>query len=76
MIAEPIFASFTYSPLTGTLYLADKSKDWQTLGLRFAQLRFTTESASECVRVLRAYQGETVEAPENITRGLFYRGAE
>lgn len=58
------------------LYLADKSKDWQSLGLRFAQLRFTTESASECVRVLRAYQGEPVEAPENITRGLFYRGAE
>ena len=28
------------------LYLADKSKDWQTLGLRFAQLGFTTESAS------------------------------
>ena len=54
----------------------DKSQDWQSLGLRFAQLRFTTESASECVRVLRAYQGETVEAPENITRGLFYRGAE
>ena len=53
------------------LYLADKAKDWQSLGLRFAQLRFTTESASECVRVLRAYQGETVEAPENITRGLF-----
>ena len=49
---------------------------WQSLGLRFAQLRFTTESASECVRVLRAYQSETVEAPENITRGLFYRGAE
>ena len=58
------------------LYLVDKSQDWQSLGLRFAQLRFTTESASECVRVLRAYQGETVEAPENITRGLFYRGAE
>lgn len=58
------------------LYLADKAKDWQSLGLRFAQLRFTTESAAECVRVLRAYQSETVEAPENITRGLFYRGAE
>jgi len=28
------------------------------------------------VQMLRAYQGETVEAPENITRGLFYRGAE
>lgn len=58
------------------LYLADKAKDWQSLGLRFAQLRFTTESASECVRVLRAYRGEAVDAPENITRGLFYRGAE
>ena len=57
-------------------YLADKSKDWQSLGLRFAQLRFTTESAAECVRMLRAYQGEAVDAPENITRGLFYRGAE
>ena len=26
--------------------------------------------------LLRAYQGEAVDAPENITRGLFYRGAE
>ena len=58
------------------LYLADKPGDWQSLGLRFAQLRFTTESAEECVRILRAYQGEQVEAPENITRGLFYRGVE
>ena len=58
------------------LYLADKSQDWQSLGLRYACLRFTTESPEDCVRMLRAYQGETVEAPENITRGLFYRGAE
>ena len=58
------------------LYLADKASDWQSLGFRFAQLRFTTESPEECVRMLRAYRGEAVEAPENITRGLFYRGAE
>ena len=58
------------------LYLADKAHDWQSLGLRYACLRFTTESPEDCVRMLRAYQGETVEAPENITRGLFYRGAE
>ena len=58
------------------LYLADKARDWQSLGLRYACLRFTTESPEDCVRMLRAYQGETVEAPENITRGLFYRGAE
>ena len=58
------------------LYLADKARDWQSLGLRYACLRFTTESPEECVRMLRAYRGEAVEAPENITRGLFYRGAE
>ncbi len=58
------------------LYLADKSQDWQSLGLRYACLRFTTESPEDCVRMLRAYQGEAVDAPENITRGLFYRGAE
>lgn len=58
------------------LYLADKARDWQSLGLRYACLRFTTESPKDCVRMLRAYQGEAVDAPENITRGLFYRGAE
>ena len=58
------------------LYLADKACDWQSLGLRYACLRFTTESPEDCVQMLRAYQGEAVVAPENITRGLFYRGAE
>ena len=58
------------------LYLADKARDWQSLGLRYACLRFTTESPEDCVQMLRAYQGEAIGAPENITRGLFYRGAE
>ena len=58
------------------LHLADKARDWQSLGLRYACLRFTTESPEDCVQMLRAYQGEAVDAPENITRGLFYRGAE
>ena len=58
------------------LYLADKARDWQSLGLRYACLRFTTESPEDCVRMLHAYRGEAVDAPENITRGLFYRGAE
>ena len=58
------------------LYLADKARDWQSLGLRYACLRFTTESPEDCVQMLRAYQGEAGDAPENITRGLFYRGAE
>lgn len=58
------------------LHLADKARDWQSLGLRYACLRFTTESPEDCVQMLHAYQGEAVDAPENITRGLFYRGAE
>lgn len=58
------------------LCLADKARDWQSLGLRYACLRFTTESPEDCVQMLRAYHGEAVDAPENITRGLFYRGAE
>ena len=58
------------------LWLADKPDDWQPLGLRYACLRFTTESPEECVRVLRAYRGEAAEAPAEITRGLFYRGVE
>lgn len=58
------------------LYLADKAEDWQGLGLTYARLRFTTETAEECVRALRAYRGEAVEAPGEITRGLFYRGVE
>ena len=32
------------------LYLADKARDWQSLGLRYACLRFTTESPEDCVQ--------------------------
>ena len=56
------------------LYLADR-EDWKRLGLSFARLRFTNETAAECVRVFRAYQmGEN--PPEDFTRGLFDRGVE
>ena len=57
------------------LFLADKS-EWRQLGLTRARLRFTTESPEECVRVLRAYQGRSDYRPQELTRGLFYRGVE
>ena len=57
------------------LYLADHD-DWQSLGLRYARLRFTTESAEDCVRVLRDHQEGGGHAPEALTRGLYYRGVE
>jgi len=55
------------------LYLADKP-EWKQVGLRYARLRFTDESPAVCVEILRAYRGESDFAPEDITRGLFYRG--
>ena len=58
-----------------TLYLADKN-EWRRAGLTYARLRFTTESAEECVRILRVYRGEDDYRPEGFTRGLFYRGVE
>ena len=58
-----------------TLYLADKN-DYQRVGLTYARLRFTTESPNECVRVLKTYMGQDDYAPDDLTRGLFYRGVE
>ncbi len=56
------------------LYLGDRD-DWKQLGLRYARLRFTTESPAECVGIFRAYQtgGAT---PAEFTRGLFDRGVD
>ena len=58
-----------------TLYLADKN-DYQRIGLTYARLRFTTESPDECVRVLKTYLGRDDYTPDDLTRGLFYRGVE
>ena len=58
-----------------TLFLADKP-EWQRCGLAWARLRFTTETAEECLLAARRYLGENDWQPENYTRGLFYRGVE
>ena len=58
-----------------TLFLADKP-EWQKCGLRWARLRFTTESAEECLAMLRRCQGAGDAAPADLTRGLFYRGVD
>ena len=56
------------------LYLGDRD-DWKRLGLRYARLRFTTESPGECVQIFRAYLSGA-EPPVEFTRGLFDRGVE
>ena len=58
-----------------TLFLADKP-EYRTAGLRWARLRFTTESPEECVRIFHRYLGRNDYTPEDYTRGLFYRGVE
>ena len=56
------------------LYLADRP-DYRKLGLSLARLRFTTETAEECVSVLRSYL-DGAPAAGTFTRGLYERGVE
>ena len=57
------------------MFLADKD-EWKRCGLRWARLRFTTESPEECVAMLREYRKEKAAYSGEFTRGLFYRGVE
>ncbi len=56
------------------LWLADQAA-WRSLGLAFARLRFTTESAQEAEAVCRGYLARQA-APGPFTRGLYHRGVE
>ena len=58
------------------LFLADKAKDYEHAGLWGVRLLFTTENSKECLRVVRRYQGEGTYAPNEFTRGLYYRGVD
>ena len=58
------------------LFLADKQKDWQRLGLWGARLMFTTENALECAQVLERYMNQGKYQPNDFTRGLYYRDVE
>ena len=58
------------------LFLADKRKDWQKLGLWGARLMFTTENAIECTQVLERYLDQGKYQPNDFTRGLYYRDVE
>ena len=58
------------------IFLADKQKDWQKLGLWGARLMFTTENALECAQVLERYMNQGKYQPNDFTRGLYYRDVE
>lgn len=58
------------------LFLADKQKDYQKLGLWGARLMFTTENPRECVQVTERYLERGPYEPNDYTRGLYYRDVE
>ena len=71
----PAYGCRTEVENSKTLFLADRP-DYREAGLTYARLRFTTESPAACVRVFRRYLGENAFAPDDVTRGLFYRGVD
>ena len=58
------------------LFLADKKRDYEKLGVSYARISFTTENERECVTVMDAYLGRNDFIPSVYTRGLYYRGVE
>ena len=58
------------------LWLADKKAHWQRTGVTYARLSFLRESASACAEIFQAYRTGEGKAPEDFTRGLYYRGVE
>ena len=58
-----------------TLFLADKP-EMHRCGLTYGRLRFTTETPEQCATVLRRYKDGGGWTPDDMTRGLFYRGVE
>jgi len=70
----PAFGHRTEIQNCKPLYLADRA-DWKQLGLTYARLRFTTETADECAAIFRAYR-DGAPATGDYTRGLFDRGVE
>ena len=57
------------------IFLADRPELYSNAGLWAGRLLFTTESARECVQVARCYKGLNTYMPNNITYGLYLKGA-
>ncbi|MCR1910303.1 U32 family peptidase [Flavonifractor plautii] len=58
------------------LFLADKAADYRRIGLWAQRLLFTTENPRECVQVAQRYLEQGSWAPNEYTRGLYYRDVE
>ncbi|MBQ8004196.1 MAG: U32 family peptidase [Oscillospiraceae bacterium] len=75
----PLMREFNHRTLilnSQKLFLADKKRDYETVGAAYARLYFTSENSRECVQVYDAYANGGGFAPHEFTRGLYYRGVE
>ena len=57
------------------VFLADRPEVYADAGLWGARLLFTTESRRECISVAGRYRGLNDYEPNNISRGLYPKGA-
>ncbi|MBE6948592.1 MAG: U32 family peptidase [Ruminococcaceae bacterium] len=68
---EPDCGNTVYTPKK--LYLADRVRDYSSIGVWGVRLSFTTENSLECAAILRRYRGEGEFRPQGVTRGLYYK---
>ena len=69
-VADTLGRSTVYSP--DKLFLGDRLKDLEGLGLWCLRLGFTTENAGECTAVAERYLGMGNYRPNFKTKGLYY----
>ncbi len=56
------------------LYLTDRSREWQEVGVSFGRLLFTDETPAQIARIIDEYALGRGLPPSDHTRGLYYRG--
>ena len=69
-MTDTLGRSTLYSP--DKLFLGDRLKDLEGLGLWCLRLGFTTENAGECTAVAERYLGMGNYQPNFKTKGLYY----
>ena len=74
VVREPEHRNVIYN--SRKLFMADKNDELCGIGLWGMRLMFTTEGSRECVQVAKRYKGEGDYQPNDLTRGLYYRGVD
>ena len=71
---EPDCGNTVYTPKK--LFLADRARDYSSIGVWGVRLSFTTENPLECAAIVRRYRGDGQFRPQAVTRGMYYKNPE